>query len=249
MSLPKFPDSAPIKREDAVNQIISSIAMEELAISHIINAEGEKLQYILGTLDGATKPQPTIEQILEINESVRSVLQSAAENQTLLRSKLQSVLTSAVLVGPQGPPGTIEALGVQAELAGAGAVRIIPAGQNIVFSRISDEENQDISYNAQTGVFTVNKTGKAGFYLVNWWIMAEGSTGLNLTMALNVNGVPFSKVSTEFLQIQLSGFALIPVNNGPFEITLSNAGTSDIALSNSETQANITIVGFRAISE
>ena len=57
MSLPSFPNiDPPIKREDAVNQILSSIAMEELGMSHILNAEGEKLQYILGTAhrrDGA----------------------------------------------------------------------------------------------------------------------------------------------------------------------------------------------------
>ncbi len=50
MSLPSFPAvDPPIQREDAVNQILSSIAMEELGLSHILNAEGEKLQYILGT--------------------------------------------------------------------------------------------------------------------------------------------------------------------------------------------------------
>ena len=49
MSLPSFPVvNPPIEREDAVNQILSSIAMEELGLSHILNAEGEKLQYILG---------------------------------------------------------------------------------------------------------------------------------------------------------------------------------------------------------
>ena len=51
MSLPSFPVvNPPIELEDAVNQILSSIAMEELGLSHILNAEGEKLQYILGTL-------------------------------------------------------------------------------------------------------------------------------------------------------------------------------------------------------
>ena len=48
MSLPSFPVvNPPIEREDAVNQILSSIAMEELGLSHILNAEGEKLQYIV----------------------------------------------------------------------------------------------------------------------------------------------------------------------------------------------------------
>lgn len=49
MSLPTFP-SGSISKEDAVNYILTSIAMEELALSHILNAEGEKIQYIIGTL-------------------------------------------------------------------------------------------------------------------------------------------------------------------------------------------------------
>mgnify|MGYP001543905579 CR=1 FL=1 len=60
MSLPSFPVvNPPIEREDAVNQILSSIAMEELGLSHILNAEGEKLQYILGTLPGLSGPPAT----------------------------------------------------------------------------------------------------------------------------------------------------------------------------------------------
>ena len=48
MSLPSFPNvDPPIRREDAVNQILSSIAMEELGLSHILKAVGEKMQYIL----------------------------------------------------------------------------------------------------------------------------------------------------------------------------------------------------------
>ena len=54
MSMPSFPpNGADLTREEALTMIIASIAMEELALSHIINAEGEKLQYILGTLPGA----------------------------------------------------------------------------------------------------------------------------------------------------------------------------------------------------
>lgn len=96
MSLPEFPTISPaLTREDAINQIISSIAMEELALSHIINAEGEKMQYILGTIPGSTGPQPTIEQVLKANDSVRAVLQSTAEIQMALRSKLQNALSAS----------------------------------------------------------------------------------------------------------------------------------------------------------
>lgn len=53
MSLPTFPKiDPPLSREGSLNEIISSIAAEELSLSHILNAEGERLQYILGTLPG-----------------------------------------------------------------------------------------------------------------------------------------------------------------------------------------------------
>jgi len=106
MSLPEFPTiTPPLSREDAINQIISSIAMEELGLSHIINTEGEKLQYILGTIPGISGPGATIEDVLKVNESVRAVLQSTTESQTLLRSKLRQALDSGVLTGPTGPRG------------------------------------------------------------------------------------------------------------------------------------------------
>lgn len=111
MSNPTFPDNPDITRDDAVNQILSSIAMEELGISHIINAEGEKLQYILGTLPGVTGPEVTIEDLLNTNESIQNLLQNASYNQLLLKSKMQQALSASEMTGatgpagPQGPPG------------------------------------------------------------------------------------------------------------------------------------------------
>lgn len=50
MSLPNIPDIDPLislNRCDAINLLLSSIAMEEIGLSHILNAEGEKLQRFL----------------------------------------------------------------------------------------------------------------------------------------------------------------------------------------------------------
>mgnify|MGYP002510747770 CR=1 FL=1 len=106
MSLPSFPNIDPlIKREDAVNQILSSIAMEELGMSHILNAEGEKLQYILGTLPGLSGPAATVKDVLNANESVKDLLEATTQNQLLLRSKMQCALDTTPAQGPAGPAG------------------------------------------------------------------------------------------------------------------------------------------------
>ena len=108
MSLPSFPVvNPPIEREDAVNQILSSIAMEELGLSHILNAEGEKLQYILGTLPGLSGPPATVSDVLAANESVRSMLETAAQNQLFLKTKMQGALTASPMQGPTGATGPI----------------------------------------------------------------------------------------------------------------------------------------------
>lgn len=48
VSMPEFPKPIPdLTQEQALTMILSSIALEEVALSHIINAEGEKIQYVL----------------------------------------------------------------------------------------------------------------------------------------------------------------------------------------------------------
>ena len=94
MSLPKFPD---IPKDDfmfdqSICQILTSIAMEEIGLSHIINAEGEKLQYILGTGDAYLASPATIDEVLEVNESVQETLNQIAFNQMFLSAKMAAAL-------------------------------------------------------------------------------------------------------------------------------------------------------------
>ena len=104
MSMPSFPpNGADLTREEALTMIIASIAMEELALSHILNAEGEKLQYILGTLPG-TKPCACPQDVLAVNKSVTSLLDVVAQNQMLLKGKLEKVLEASPAPIPPGPP-------------------------------------------------------------------------------------------------------------------------------------------------
>ncbi|MCL2188398.1 MAG: hypothetical protein FWC16_07810 [Defluviitaleaceae bacterium] len=94
MSLPVFPDhSNTPNREEVINQIISSIAMEELALSHILNAEGEKLQYVLGTLNDNNGLRPSIDEIIKVNDSVKDLIEAVMFSQMFLRAKLKDALS------------------------------------------------------------------------------------------------------------------------------------------------------------
>lgn len=92
------PEPSPIvveKREDAINRIVSSIAMEELALSHILNAEGEKIQYAVGAIPSSIDREATsIDDVMLINGSVNRMLLSYADMQILLGDKLSNALDS-----------------------------------------------------------------------------------------------------------------------------------------------------------
>lgn len=103
--MPTFPERPDLDMETALAQVVSSIAMEELALSHIINAEGEKIQYALGTLYPTTRGNSsqgnlcggachshTLEEILEVNESVKDMLSTVSMNQMFLFAKMTSAM-------------------------------------------------------------------------------------------------------------------------------------------------------------
>lgn len=96
MSMPEFPLPNPdLTCEQALNMILSSIAMEELALSHILNAEGEKIQHVLGISSGTPRclscPADTGE-ILAVNKSVTALLEMVMQNQLILKNKMEKVL-------------------------------------------------------------------------------------------------------------------------------------------------------------
>lgn len=74
----------PISRDQAITNIIESIALEQTALSHIINAEGEKLQKFL---ERCLSPQ----EILKVNDSVKETLSTIAKLETILVAKLELV--------------------------------------------------------------------------------------------------------------------------------------------------------------
>ena len=118
MSMPTFPQiDPPLTREGSLNEIIASIAAEELSLSHILNAEGEKLQYVLGTLPGLGEAAALTE-VMQINQSVQDTMSNIMEQQMLLSGKLSAAMTAPVLPGPAGPTGATGAAGPAEGAAG-----------------------------------------------------------------------------------------------------------------------------------
>ncbi|MFT3655005.1 hypothetical protein DALLNEIH_01425 [Bacillus sp. B01(2024)] len=118
MSQPNLPNITPVvthSRDDTIDLLLSSIAMEELGMAHILNAEGEKIQYALGTIPGLTGPPSSLADISNLNESVRHTLDSLMKQELLLGSKLDSISNIPALAGPTGPTGITGATGAAGE--------------------------------------------------------------------------------------------------------------------------------------
>lgn len=74
--------SSNITRSQAITDIIQSVALEEAALSHILNAAGEKIQKMVAMADA------TPEILLQTNKSVESMVDSVAQLETVLKQKL-----------------------------------------------------------------------------------------------------------------------------------------------------------------
>ncbi len=100
MSMPNIPNINPaidIDRNDAVNIILSSIGMEELSLAHIVNAEAEKIQFALGTLETAEKAA-SLEDILAVNASAKKMLRDVIKNQMLIGMKMEDTVELAMAI-------------------------------------------------------------------------------------------------------------------------------------------------------
>lgn len=106
MSLPNVPNITPVitvNFSEAINLLLVSIAMEEISISHIINAEAERIQFVLGTLHDSGSPG-SIDDIIKVNKDVRQTLTEVVRKELLLQMKLETVLNSSSTPPLQAAP-------------------------------------------------------------------------------------------------------------------------------------------------
>ena len=71
--------------EQAITDLIESIAMQERALSHILNAESETMQTVIN-MEGVTA-----QQLLQLNRSVEQMVNTATRLETILQTKLELV--------------------------------------------------------------------------------------------------------------------------------------------------------------
>lgn len=81
MSMPSI-TSGTGTRCQAITDMITSVALEQTALSHILNAEGEKIQKIVANSTGAGE-------MLAVNESVRSMVSAITRLEMVLHGKLE----------------------------------------------------------------------------------------------------------------------------------------------------------------
>ncbi len=84
MSMPVIRPSRTTRKQ-AITDLIASIALEEAALAHILNAEGEKLQAVIG-MKHATK-----EDLLKVNKSVECMVKAITSLEMILKSKLDVI--------------------------------------------------------------------------------------------------------------------------------------------------------------
>ena len=91
MSMPNIPNIKPeidVTFKDSVNLLLSSIAMEEMSLSKLMDAEANKIKSILC---GFRNCKANAQDVLEINESANRTIRSLVKMQMLLQFKLEDV--------------------------------------------------------------------------------------------------------------------------------------------------------------
>ncbi|PIE93932.1 hypothetical protein CO726_18700 [Bacillus fungorum] len=210
-NIPNITPSISLTREESINLILASIALEELGLTHIINAEAEKIQYAIGTLSGLS-PAATLDEILAVNESVNQTIQNALKTQMLLQNKLDSVIKTPVLTGPTGATGSSGATGATGPLITANNARIIdPAIQ-----QVADGAAVAFTFNSVINGTAISHTpGSTDITLApnqTYYAFYEASSNLG-----------FQNQGTAILQLELNGILL---NGSQSEVNLSQTATN-----------------------
>ncbi|MCH6269166.1 MULTISPECIES: hypothetical protein [Neobacillus] len=96
-NIPNITPTISLSTAQTVPLLLASIALEELALAHIINAEAEKLQFVLGTITPAPRTtfSPAVvnlTNLLALDASVQRTLRDVIKKEMLLEFKFENIL-------------------------------------------------------------------------------------------------------------------------------------------------------------
>lgn len=113
-------------------------------------------------------------------------------------------------------------IALQIERSHGGAVN---TGGNVIFDNIVFI-NGDISYNAATGVMTINKTGR---YVFQWWVAIQSSASINgSAFALSSSQGDLLYGNSPLKTDEVSGMGIIEVSFAPVTVSLENSSSAAI---------------------
>jgi DNA-dependent RNA polymerase auxiliary subunit epsilon len=90
MGMPTIPDIKPkieLSFEETIKLLLSSIALEELSLAHIMNAEAEKIQEVVKRTGGNK-----VDDLLCIDKSVERMMRDVIKKEMLLEFKFENIL-------------------------------------------------------------------------------------------------------------------------------------------------------------
>lgn len=234
-NIPNITPTITVTRDDAINLLLTSIAIEELSLGHIIHAEAEKLQYAIGTLPGLTVPA-SVSDLLLVNASLRQTLQDVAKKEILLQSKLDNILsvpsssTGGITgaTGATGATGITGATGATGETGATGATG--PAGPAFIAENFSgflssvtlNESSQLVnwstaspyygspSFNPLTGTYTVPATGT---YAIKATINYETAAAITVNLDPGITpAFEVQRITPTATSLILGDFPVLNVN-------------------------------------
>ncbi|WP_408955246.1 hypothetical protein [Natroniella sp. ANB-PHB2] len=140
MSAPVIPDRG---QEEALTDLLVSIALEETALAHFMNAEAEKIQAVAQMME---EGEMTPEEVLDFQRSVSKVMRTPIKKEMLLQFKLEDVLDFLEEIPPE-PPIEVQSNTVTASGIYEGVTYTDTA--TVYYHVILEEENNNEEVNTQ----------------------------------------------------------------------------------------------------
>ncbi|OEH93773.1 hypothetical protein [Bacillus solimangrovi] len=93
MGMPNFPyrfnELPDLDKDQVLLFLLATVGQEELALAHIMNAEGEKIQAAVAKFESG---RLSVDELLAINDNVNDTLKTVVKKEMLLEFKVDKIL-------------------------------------------------------------------------------------------------------------------------------------------------------------